>query len=282
MTSTTNERWFRVVNRSADLAGTIHTDETARALGYRAAVAGPGLDYLTAALIERWGPVFYERGFVKHALTRPVHDGDELRLAVEERAPADTDECLVDVGFELRDGTRISVGYAGLARSAETAVAPWERAGEPPPAASPAPADDPIPEFPVGMAFPPQRRVFTVEDAAAHTAGDEAARWYTERSPWGGPVVPMPRYELLAFRLISQGSPRVKAPMSGTSQILMAGPVFAGTPYLLSGGVVEKGRRPRTAFCTSELTIATEDGRRVAAVRQKVHWRDERDESTSG
>src|SRR5690606_22866022 len=84
------------------------------------------------------------------------------------------------------------------ARSSEVAAAPWERAGEPPLLSPPPAQDDPLPSLPVGFEFPSDERTVEVEDTARRRAqAQEFSEWYTERSPWGGPIVPMYHYILL-------------------------------------------------------------------------------------
>jgi hypothetical protein len=240
--------------------------------------------FMTPVLVEVFGPAWYERGFLKQSFIQPIYETTDFRVVVEEIEPAAHDERLVRFGLETREGGRATAGYAGLARSAESALAPWERPGEPPSATPSGPDDDPLPDEPIGTAQPPRTITIPPEiTASRRAAAGDTSPWYTESSPWGGRIVPTASYIVLVWA-VSPDSERSEehddginnaaaaAGMNGTFQLLQTGPMFADQPYELRSHLAEKGFSGRTAFRTVEHAIHDGDGRRVAAIRQKVRW----------
>ncbi len=272
--------WVTIPNVSADLVGSIHHDEQARTLGFPAALVGGSVlvTYMTPAAIEMLGPAWYERGFLKQTFVAPVHETDTIRLVMEVATPTEHDERLVMVGLEKEDGQRATVGYVGLARSADDALAPWQRSGEPAVAPPPTPDADPVPGEPVGASYPPLTVSVTPEESTSRrSAVRDTSRWYTEASPWGGPIVPTVMYMLVylgdpSYRPESANRSDVLAGMNSTFQLLQTGPMFATMAYELRPSMAEKGFSGRTAFRTYEFAICDKDGRRLALARQKVRW----------
>ncbi len=206
------------------------------------------------------------------------------KLEPSQVEPTEHDERLVRFGLETREGGRATAGYAGLARSAESALAPWERPGEPPSATPTGPDDDPLPDEPIGTAQPPRMIMLPPEiTASRRAAAGDRSPWYTESSPWGGRIVPTASYIVLVWAVSPDSARSEERPnginnaaaaagMNGTFQLLQTRPMFADQPYELRSHLAEKGFSGRTAFRTMEHTIHDRDQRRVAAVRQKVRW----------
>lgn len=277
MTSITTGTWTHARNMSAEATGSIHDEAQARELGFRAALIGGSVTtaFMTPALTAQFGQAWYERGFLKQSFIHPLYESDEFRITFEELTPTEHDERLYSLSLEKRDGERHTAGYAGLARSAEDALAPWQRPDEPPLADEP--EIDPAPGEEVGTVYPPQTRTVTPSDAmnaSRREASGDDSPWYTERSPWGGPIVPTFMNLLIGSggRPRSSGDSAVRAGMNGTFQLLQTGPMFCDQPYTVQSTLVEKGWSARSAFRTSEFTVTSSDGDRVAIARQKIRW----------
>jgi hypothetical protein len=282
-TATYQGGWVNAPNLSADATGSIHDDAQARKLGFRAALVGGSVlvPFMTPALVEMFGPAWYERGFLKQSFVQPIYETTDFRVVVEELEPTEHDERLVRLGLETREGGRATAGYAGLARTAAGALAPWERPGEPPAAMPSRPEDDPLPDEPIGATSPPRTIVVTPDvTASRRAAAGDTSPWYTEASPWGDPIAPSGIYIVLQWA-VRDDQPRrdsgsndrgTRAGMNGTFQLLQTGPLFANRPYELRSVLAEKGYSGRTAFRTMEHAIHDADGKRLAAVRQKVRW----------
>lgn len=271
--------WSHAPNLSADSTGSIHDDEQARSLGFRGALIGGSVlcAYMTPLLIERFGAAWYERGFFKNSFITPVYATDAIRVVLAEMAPAEGDEALTGVYLEKESGERATAGYAGIARSRETTLPPWQRPGEP--YAAPLSAEnDPTPEERIGDGPPPRELTVTpAESAARRLAASDTSPWYTDASPWGGAIVPTFMYLLVNLgnggrRPAAANARGATAGMNGTFQLRQTGPMFAGQPYTLASQLVEKGVSGRTAFRTAEFTISAGDGSQVAIARQKARW----------
>ncbi len=270
--------WTTAPNLSADAAGSIHDDRQAQRLGFTSALVGGSVlcAFVEPRLIEQFGRAWYERGFLQQAFLRPVYTNDEFRVALDELACGPFDEALFAIGLEKRSGERATIGYAGLALPGAPAPAPWQRSDHPRAAASVAegPADDPLPGEPIGTIYPPRSVTVSPDDSANRRAAarDDLA-WYTQRSPWGGPIVPV---FMLLLQAAQSGrgpaSARIRAGMNAVFQLCNAGPVFCDRPYEIRTELVEKGFSGRTAFRTTELTVTDADGNQPAILRQKVRW----------
>ena len=270
--------WTSAPNLSADAAGSIHDDAQARRLGFAAALVGGSVlcAFLEPRLVERFGRDWYERGFLQQAFLRPVYTSDAFRATLDELEPDASDSAQVAIGLEKRGGERATNGYAGLLRPDAPPTAPWQRPEQPRHTAGAhnGGADDPLPEEPIGTGYAARTVTFTPEDSAARrAAARDSLAWYTQRSPWGGPVVP-------SFMLLLQaaqsgrgpGSSRIRAGMNAVFQLLNCGPVFCDRPYTIATTLVDKGFSGRTAYRTTELTFTDPAGNCPAILRQKVRW----------
>ena len=69
-------------NTSSTSENKIHDDEIARKFGFRGALV-PGVTvyaYLTHPLVEAFGAAWLERGTASVRFTKPIHDGEEVRV----------------------------------------------------------------------------------------------------------------------------------------------------------------------------------------------------------
>ena len=277
--------WVTAPNLSADAVGSIHDDRRAQDLGFRGALIGGSvlLSFIEPLLRDLFGGAWYERGFLKISFIRPVYETDEFRAVIEEADPTASDQRLTSIGLEKRDGECATTGYAGLARDAAGALAPWHRPGEPTSAPTPSGGDDLLPHVPLGAESEPRTIAIGPEESASRrAAAGDTSPWYTESSPWGAPIVPATMMMLINLRNQTRVEDErraagaqdggARAGMNGTFQLLQRGPVFAGRPYTLRSRLAEKGISGRTAFRTSEFTLTDAAGRQVAVARQKARW----------
>jgi len=258
--------WLRSRNLSADAKGSIHDDERAKALGFKAALIGGSVHsaFVTNAVVERFGQAWYERGFMKQSYIKPLYEGDDFRIVLEEREATPNDEVLCELAFETREGVRTTAGYAGLARSTEGALAPWERPGE----STPEPSQDSSPETEF------TRSVTIDESASRRELVGDGSPWYTDASPWGGPIVPSFMYMLLGAgqRARPAGGDVPRAAMNSVWELLQAGPMFAGVPHRVVSRIVESGESGRSGFRTTQFSVLDPSGRQTAVARQKIRW----------
>lgn len=268
---------MKAPNLSADATGSIHDDEQAKSLGFKGALVGGSVlcSFFESTFVQLFGKQWYERGFFKTSFIAPVYEVDEFRVVATEMAPLATDERLVEIGLEKRDGDRATAGYAGLALPGNS-VAPWDRET----ARDLHDTGDPLPDQPIGTVLTPRVVAPQVSSSAARrTASKNNLEWYESTSPWGGPIVPSFMYIFLDSMVERTGTPaprqgmRPSGPgMNGTFQLRMFAPMMAGERYNLQATLVEKGFSGRTAFRTLENSITGLDGVPVAVTRQKIRW----------
>ncbi len=269
--------WIAAVNQASHVTGSIHDEDRARELGFARAVVGAGMHIplITRAAVAHFGAAWYERGFLQARFGTPMHEGDQVRVVLEEGQPAASDECLLAMRLEKRDGSTPLTGFLGLLKSADEPVAPWQREGAK--TATTNGLYDPLPLDDVGSRYPARPMTFEPGEslAALRVVGDTCP-WYAGSSPWGGPIVPTHRLVRVP-RLASDLNPSTEAAldmqssMNALFQVVHLGPVMCGRPYDVQATLVEKGYSGRTAFRTSEAAISDE-GRTVALVRQMLRW----------
>jgi hypothetical protein len=266
--------WRVATNFESTSVGSIHHDDQARRLGFTGGLVGGNIHlvYVTAALVERFGAAWYERGFLVFKWSRPVYDGEEVQVALAERAPLACDQELLEFTLRKRDGANACSGSAGLARSAAGAVVPWEREDAAPP---PAPGDyDPLPE-PIGHAY--ESPVLTPDLAAVDKVqcGGDPHPWYRDASPWGAPIVPTAAQLVLSPYGMAWAPESIaremRSAMNATIEILQTGPMLQGVPYRRTATLVAKGAG-RYAFRTIEFTCRGLDGATLVRYRQTVKW----------
>ena len=279
MTVSAAGSWRVATNFESTSLGSIHHDDQARRHGFSGGLVGGNIHlvYVTAALVERFGPAWYERGFLSFKWAQPVYDGEEVRVILVDRPPQPTDECLVELSLSKRDGVAACTGTAGLARSVAAAALPWQREDSPP---SPSTGDyDPLPE-PIGHAY--ESPVITLDLAAVDQVqcGGDPHDWYRESSPWGGPIVPTAAQLVLSpYGMKWAPEPiatEMRSAMNATIQVLQTGPMFQDVPYRRTATLVAKGMG-RYAFRTIEfechpLNARSDSRATVVRYRQTVKW----------
>jgi hypothetical protein len=95
--------------------GSVHDNEVARRLGYRAALI-PGAfvyGYVTRLAVQRWGMDWIARGQISTRFRRPVYDGDQLVVSCSEPERA-ADGLSADAVVTNQDGEEVLVGGIGL------------------------------------------------------------------------------------------------------------------------------------------------------------------------
>ena len=273
--------WVKARNLAADVSGSIHDDAEARRLGLPGGLV-PGnvqLVLVQRAVVDAFGPAWYERGSLSFSWARPVYDGEELRLLVGTSRTGLDEQRAISLVLQKRDGSPAAIGRAGLAGSPEKLQAPWKAAV----AESPDAAADPLPEEPIGMEFPAKTIALDARQVEGALGGLDPNRWYTETSPWGGPILPTVAF--LPFtgqgrrwrrdekaRTSPHPRSRIRAGMNGALDLLQTGPMFRDQPYERRMVVVAKGVGSRTAFRTLEVSLADTNGRQVALAHWKVNW----------
>lgn len=120
----------RAVNTATESRNRIHSDDVARAHGFRGGLVPGVVDYayLTHPVVERWGVGWLERGTLAARFLKPLYDGDEVVVELDAAG-----------ALELRngDGELCATGSASAAgASGGEPLADGEPVEQPPPAAS--------------------------------------------------------------------------------------------------------------------------------------------------
>lgn len=99
------------VNDPGSSTNPIHLDYEARRLGLRGGwVGGPTLlGYLADAAVRRWGEDWLVSGGIDVRYRAPVHDRDELRVEVDDVAPAGVATTAVEMRLVNADGVACTV-----------------------------------------------------------------------------------------------------------------------------------------------------------------------------
>lgn len=257
----TQGEWQRVVNWASERAGGIHHDETARAKGFPAGLV-PGdvhVSMLTAAIVDRVGPAWYEHGWLQQTFVTAAYTGDEARALVE----GDDDRHLV-LSLERRDGTVLCAGHAGVDPDGPAPWAPIRDDG-----------GDPLPHEPVGTAYPEVVETFTRADVDRSIDGIDPSPWYRTESPWGGPVVPTVGVFNAIHRTRATPMPKeigraMRAGMNARFEAVHLAPIRFDVPYVRRAHLAAKGIGGRYASRTVELSY-TEAASGLVAFRGR--WR---------
>lgn len=258
--------WRRLVNTAAEEAGSIHDDPAARALGFRGAFV-PGSIVGSAAmpaLVDALGQQWMEGGWCSFTFVSPVYADDEVREVAQRHG----DEIAIQVVD--RDGRLCCNGRAGLG-----ANVPWDEAAD-----GRHGAEDVLPGVEIGYEFLPER--FTADPAHCArtvTSAGDTTPWYRDRSPWGGPLIPVEYLHVVALQLVrNPGQPRlpritgVREPgMWAQHDLAISAPLFLEREYTMREWVADKGRSGRTIFLTYGFEVSDGDSV-VARGRHKAKW----------
>ena len=259
-------RYRRLINTAAEQKDSIHDDAQAQRLGFRGGFV-PGSVVGTAtmpAIVNAFGQKWMEGGWYSLTFVSPVYIDDEVR---DVGTPADGDLTLQVLD---RDGRLCCSGRAGLG-----ANVPWDPAED-----YTHGAEGVLPGIERGFEFVPHEFV-PARDLCLGTvtsAGDETP-WYTDSSPWGGPIVPLEYLHVVALHLMREpGQPRpprmtgIREPgMWAQHDLAFEGPVFQDRTYTMNERVADKGRSGRTIFLTYEFELF-DGAKRIARGRHKAKW----------
>ena len=102
--------WRTLGNPSADSAGSIHEETTAREFGFKGGLVTGSIVATRAmpAVVAHFGPAFFEGGWYAFRFIGGIYEGDPVR----EYGERDGDGFVAKV--EKQDGTLCAVGRAGL------------------------------------------------------------------------------------------------------------------------------------------------------------------------
>jgi hypothetical protein len=258
-------------DQSYDGHTSVHDDATAASLGLRGApIEGPThfsqFDPLGALV---WGEVWFERSCISAHFQTMVVEGDQVAASLT-----------VSGGDRARIIATKSTGEVVLTGTAS--IGPDHGPSELDERLARAGGGGPfhiLDRLEIGMRTDVGEQTMTGDDANGHlypfSLGQKLARitephpWYSGRSPWGGPIVPIEMISVLAFKR-SSAFP-VRTPSVGLfldlEVRLHEGPVMVGQPYHVVHELVGLGQSRRTeSYWTRTTLTLPSNGRLVASV----------------
>jgi len=260
-------------NRFAHLSGSIHNDETAVGLGFRGGtVAGSvHMDQFPPLLLEAFGPSWFETGSLSLYFRQATTDGDPVQAMVE-RPTASGADLQVRAWMIEPSWTLVAEGTASIGNPSEP-TALYARDLRP--------------------VDPDQLRMLKhihpgdhLGDLELQVDGDEQRRlideqlmteplgWYSESSPWGGPIAaPSAVVRLLYSELLEslKASIGQRVGLFGAIEIrFLAGPIHLDSTYHVSGEIVAVGETPKTEVLWFDSWGSAPDGRQLVKMRMML------------
>lgn len=259
-------------NLAAGIAGSIHDDATATALGFRGGtVAGSiHMDQFPPLALRAFGSGWFEDGSLSLYFRHATTDGEPVRAFIER--PARERDVQTRAWATTGDDTVVAEGTSGRGQAAEsTALRSRDMR----------PVD------------PAQLRILAaikpgaiLGDVTLMPDGDRQRRridqhgmtepldWYTGPSPWGGPIAaPSAVVDLLYARLLddARASMGDHVGLFGAIEIrFRSGPVLLDSRYRVTGEVIAVSETPKTEVLWFDSRAHDSDGRLVADMRMML------------
>jgi hypothetical protein len=259
-------------NLAAGVAGSIHDDATATALGFRGGtVAGSiHMDQFPPLALRAFGSGWFEDGSLSLYFRHATTDGEQVR-AFMERPPRQRD-VQTRAWATTCDDVVVAEGTAGRGHPAETTALR---------ARDMRPVD------------PAQLRILAgikpgalLGDVTLRPDGERQRRriarlgmtepldWYTGPSPWGGPIAaPSAVVDLLYARLLedARASMGEHVGLFGAIEIqFRSGPVLLDSRYRITGEVVAVSQTPKTEVMWFDSRAYDVSGELVADMRMML------------
>lgn len=265
-------------NTAADEAGSIHDDAYATQAGYRGGLV-PGvtlLANLTPILVEAFGEAWPQRGRLRARFVRPAYDGETLVLRATVRRREDGDNAVdiaLDCRLEREDGTVCVEAEAAclLGAAPATNARPWRRA-LPVAKKQRSLVGDALPPLTpetlvVGEELSPLSYRLSREEALDWVAqvGDTHP-WYTEASPFGGPIVQPALFARDPIYLLRHNFAR-RATIHAETDLTYRGAGWPEREYTVYGYVADVYERTGHGYVVVDSVTVDEDGREIVRNR---------------
>jgi len=259
-------------NLAADVAGSIHDDATATALGFRGGtVAGSiHMDQFPPLALRAFGSGWFEHGSLSLYFRHATTDGEPVRAFIEQ--PPRKRDVQTRAWATTSDDVVVAEGTAGLGHPAETSALRSRDLRPVDPAqlrmlASFKPGDV-LGEVTLSPDGERQRQRI---DRQGMT---EPLDWYTGPSPWGGPIAsPSAVVDLLYARLLDNAKASMghHVGLFGAIEIRFhSGPVLLDGRYRVTGEVVAVSQTPKTEVLWFDSQARDSSGTLVADMRMML------------
>ncbi len=273
MTAIEGSLW-RARNWSADAgAGSIHDDATANKLGFRGGtVAGNiHMDQYAAALLDVFGPEWFERGALSLYFINATVDGEAVRVLVESPGARRNQ---TDVAMVREDGMQVSAGSASLYDHSLSALKVRDLKMVDPDSLRilrPLKVGQSLGEY----SLAPDTAQFRQRlDAGLVSA---PLPWYSGPSPWGGPIAPPSLLvELLwgpSMRGLTAAIGKAGVGLFGAIEVAHHnGPVLQDATYTVCAQVVGVSESPKTESMWFDSNAYDDSGQLVVTQRMMLRF----------
>jgi hypothetical protein len=259
-------------NLSASVAGSIHDDATATALGFRGGtVAGSvHMDQFPPLALRAFGNGWFEAGSLSLYFRHATTDGEPVRAFIEQ--PPRPRDVQTRAWATTTDDVLVAEGTAGNGSPAEPSA---------------------LRERDLRPVDPAQLRILrslrpgaVLGDIMVESDGErqrqridqggmtEPLDWYTGPSHWGGPIAaPSAVVDLLYRRLLGEAKLGMgdHVGLFGAIEIrFRSGPVFTDARYRVTGEVVALSDTPKTEVLWFDSRAFDGDGGLVAEMRMML------------
>ena len=257
--------WRKPVNVWQGAPGSIHTDSVAQKVGMRGGTI-PGtihLNLFPPLLLEAFGQRWFETGSISMFYTYATLDREEVRVEMPV-PPGDRDDVLLEAQVVMKNGTVVAKGTVSVGNPRETS---YVRAME---LKNAGPGELRIlAGLEAGQELPATDVLLNLDgtDKVLDTITDPLA-WYTQRSPWGEPVVNPSRmyHAMMLTPRLPEGRTIEAVGFFGATEIRNNnGPIKIGVPYQASGKLVCVGASPKTEYFWYDSTLKEKGTDRVIA-----------------
>jgi acyl dehydratase len=259
-------------NLAAGVAGSIHDDATATALGFRGGtVAGSiHMDQFPPLALQAFGRGWFEDGSLSLYFRHATTDGEPVRAFIER--PSGERDVQTRAWATTTDDVVVAEGTAGRGHPAQTSALRARDLRPVDPAAlrilagvKPGAILGDVRLQPDGER---QRR------RIAQGGVTEPLDWYTGPSPWGGPIAaPSTVVDLLYARLLddTKASMGEHVGLFGAIEIrFQTGPVLLDSHYRVTGEVVAVSQTPKTEAMWFDSRAYDASGEVVADMRMML------------
>lgn len=259
-------------NLAAGVAGSIHDDATATALGFRGGtVAGSiHMDQFPPLALRAFGDGWFEDGSLSLYFRHATTDGEPVRAFIEQ--PPRQHDVQTRAWATTGDDVVVAEGTAGRGHPAEMSALRSRDIRPVDPAQLRILAGLKPGALLGEMTLTPdgERQRRRIENHGM----TEPLDWYTGRSPWGGPIAaPSAVVDLLYARLLdgARASMGDHVGLFGAIEIrFRSGPVLLEASYRITGEVVAVSQTPKTEVMWFDSRAYDTDGRLVADMRMML------------
>jgi acyl dehydratase len=259
-------------NLAAGVAGSIHDDATATALGFRGGtVAGSiHMDQFPPLALQAFGRGWFEDGSLSLYFRHATTDGEPVRAFIER--PSGERDVQTRAWATTTDDVVVAEGTAGRGHPAQTSALR---------ARDLRPVDPAVLRILAGV-----KPGAILGDVRLQPDGERQRRriaqdgvtepldWYTGPSPWGGPIAaPSTVVDLLYARLLddTKASMGEHVGLFGAIEIrFQTGPVLLDSHYRVTGEVVAVSQTPKTEAMWFDSRAYDASGEVVADMRMML------------